>query len=106
MLKYRQGDIALVSIDKLPEGLVQVPRMRGRIVVAEGEVTGHAHVLEGGAALFLATDLEDLENRFLEVAEECELVHDEHNTITVPPGIYEVKRQKEYTPEAIRVVSD
>lgn len=106
MLLFRQGDIAIVKVDKLPEGLLEVPKDRGRVVVAYGEITGHAHVLEGGEALFLATDLQDLENRFLKVDEEVELVHDEHNTITIPEGIYEVRHQKEYQPEAVRIVAD
>jgi len=34
------------------------------------------------------------------------LTHEEHATLLVPPGTYEVRRAREYTPEAIRSVAD
>jgi hypothetical protein len=95
----------LVPVKRLPKGLLEVPRENGRIVLAHGEVTGHAHVIEGDA-VFLAADLQEMTDRFLVVEEECELVHDEHDTITVPAGVHEVRRQSEYAPEAPRVVAD
>jgi hypothetical protein len=101
----RQGDVLLVPVDEIPKGLETVPREGGRLVLAHGEATGHAHVIEGEAT-FLAEDLEELEQRFLAVEEEAELVHDQHATITVPPGKYEVRRQREYQPEAPIRVSD
>jgi hypothetical protein len=102
---FRQGDVMLVPVKEIPEGLVEVPRENGRIVLAHGEVTGHAHVIKGNA-LFLAADLEEMTDRFLQVEEECELVHDEHHTIALAPGAYEVRRQSEYAPEAPRMVAD
>jgi len=101
----RQGDVLLVPVDEIPDGLKEVPRESGRLVLAHGEATGHAHVIEGEAEL-LAADVEDLEQRFLRVEQEAELVHDEHDTITVEPGEYEVRRQREYAPEAPVRVSD
>ena len=102
---FRQGDVMLVPVKKIPRDLVEVPKEQGRIVLAHGEVTGHAHVIEGDA-LFLAADLDEMSQRFLRVEGECELVHDEHDTITVPAGAYEVRRQAEYAPEAPTWVAD
>ena len=102
---FRQGDIALIPVDDVPAGLKKVPREKGRMVLAHGEVTGHAHVIEGDA-VFLAEDLAEMEGRFLKVEQECSLVHDEHSTIQVPPGSYEVRRQREYAPEAPLWVAD
>lgn len=102
---YRQGDVLLVPVDEIPAGLKQVPLERRRIVLAHGEVTGHAHVVEGEAQ-FMAADLEEMEGRFLQVEEEATLVHDEHDSITLPPGKYEVRRQREYAPEAPVWVGD
>lgn len=101
----RQGDVLLVPVDRVPEGLKEIPLEDGRIVLAHGEATGHMHVIEGEAQ-FLAEDLEDFDRRFLMVEEEAELVHDEHDTITVPPGEYEVRRQREYDGLEERMVSD
>lgn len=44
-LSFRQGDVALVRIGTLPANLTAVPLDRGRIVLAYGEVTGHAHAI-------------------------------------------------------------
>jgi hypothetical protein len=106
-LMFRQGDVLVVSTDKTPDRLQSVPLENGRLVLAYGEVTGHAHVVTGEAELFAPADVAELEERFLRV--ECEgaqVVHDEHATITLPPGDYRVLRQREYAPEATRLVAD
>jgi hypothetical protein len=74
------------------------------VVLAYGESTGHAHAIAEDEAEMLQTE----EARFLRVLAEggVSLIHEEHATITVPPGEYEVVLQREYTPEAIRRVSD
>jgi len=92
----RQGDVLIRTIGKLPKGLARVPLDGGRVILAYGEVTGHAHVVEGDVQLF-ASDLEEMEQRFLRVEEEAQVVHDEHDTVTLPPGDYEIVRQREYT---------
>jgi hypothetical protein len=102
---YRQGDVLLQRVDDIPEGLQTVPLDNGRVILAYGEVTGHAHAVLGDVE-FLAADLQELEERFLRVENEAEVVHEEHYTITLPPGGYRVVRQREYTPEEIRTVAD
>jgi hypothetical protein len=69
---YRQGDILLKQVKDLPDGLKEVPRDRGRIILAEGEVTNHFHAIEDVEALFLAENLEEIEGRFLKVEAETE----------------------------------
>lgn len=47
------------------------------------------------------------QRRFIEVDGDVALLeHDEHGTIEVPKGFYEVIIQREYSPEAIRRVED
>jgi hypothetical protein len=93
---FRQGDVLIRPVQKIPKGLKKVPLENGRVILAHGEVTGHAHAVLGDVE-FLAADLEDLEQRFLLVESEAQVVHDEHGTITLPPGGYEIVRQREYT---------
>ncbi|MDQ3722996.1 MAG: hypothetical protein M3376_08005 [Actinomycetota bacterium] len=102
---YRQGDVLIERVNTIPAGLLAVPKEDGRVILAHGEVTGHAHAVLGDVE-FLAADLEDLEERFLRVEREASVVHEEHDTVTLPPGDYRVKRQREYTPEEIRRVAD
>lgn len=42
---YRQGDILIVPVKSILAGLKKVEREAGRIVLAHGEVTGHAHTI-------------------------------------------------------------
>jgi hypothetical protein len=94
---YRQGDVLIRPVAEIPEALRPVPRDKGRVILAYGEVTGHAHVVLGEVE-FLAQDLDEMAARFLRVeAEGATVVHDEHDTITLPAGDYEVVRQREYT---------
>lgn len=105
MKLYRQGDVLITSITSLPKRLRPVPRDNGRVILAYGEVTGHAHAVVGDVEL-LESDVAEMEERFLRVEREAQVVHDEHNTIHLPPGDYKIVRQREYTPEQIRNVAD
>jgi hypothetical protein len=103
---FRQGDVLIVPIAKLPAGLEPVEREHGRLVLAHGEVTGHAHAIrDKRAALFRDPKLAAI---FMRVSGDgpVALDHQEHDTIHIPPGDYQVIRQREYTPDAIRNVAD
>jgi hypothetical protein len=103
---FRQGDVLIVPVKKLPEKLEKVKRENGRVILAHGEVTGHAHAIKDQrAALFRDPKLAAI---FMHVSGDAPvaLEHDEHDTIEVPPGNYQVIRQREYSPEEIRRVED
>ncbi len=95
---YRQGDVLLVRIEAIPLGAKQC---LGPVVLAEGEVTGHAHQIPSGAQLW---QLE--ETRFVLAEHEVEMTHQEHSSIQLLPGVYEVRRQREYDLRANRYVGD
>jgi hypothetical protein len=109
----RQGDVLLVPVRGVPSGgeVRQVERVGGRLVLAEGEATGHAHaVVEEEVRLVTHRRAERSRSglqwwesrRFLVVAETAQLVHEEHDAIAIPAGTYEVRRQREYAPEVLR----
>jgi len=91
----RQGDVALVAIEAIPADAVEQPRDgSGRVVLAYGEATGHAHALhDPGVSMLCAPNQE----AFLRVVEPSNLVHEEHDRIAIPPGIYRVVRQREWS---------
>lgn len=99
----RQGDVLLIPRNAIPEGATPVRRDRGRVILAYGEVTGHAHALiEPDVELLTADDV-----RYLRVdSVSALLMHEEHTHLVIPAGSYEVRLQREYTPEAIRNVAD
>lgn len=64
------------------------------IVLALGEATGHAHAIQGvDAALFAGFN----GNRILKLAEDAKLNHEEHSTIDLETGIYEVRLQRTWS---------
>jgi hypothetical protein len=109
MEMYRQGDVLLVRVDAMPKN-VKDETPDDRIVLAYGEVTGHAHALyepktkekpEGKAKIWDAGA-----ERFLQVLENTQLKHEEHSPIDLSPGVYRVVRQREYDPAQDRWVAD
>jgi hypothetical protein len=104
----RQGDVLLQRIaDRNRTGTPIAEQ--GRIILAHGEVTGHAHevVAEAAGELPAAAFFEEPDGtRILFIDRPCALVHQEHGPVTLAPGCYRVVRQREYSPEAIRQVAD
>lgn len=100
---YRQGDLLIKPISELPEErLVKSFVEDNQVVLLHGEATGHNHTLKGNFSLLRNND----GVAYLDVHEDCVLVHDEHATIDVVVGKYAVIRQREYTPEKIVYVRD
>lgn len=109
--QYRQGDVLLVRDDSASIDGEEVKRDRGHVVLAYGEVTGHAHAIANKAAKLFA--LANVAYRVLELKEDAELRHGkigalrgDHEPIQLPAGRYRVIRQREYTPEGDRYVAD
>lgn len=101
-LHYRQGDVLLMKVERLPEEAVLMESEKHRVVLAYGEVTGHAHAISTDVASIYSHNNE----RFLHVTPGAELVHEEHSTIILEPGVYKVVQQREYTPQELRYVRD
>jgi hypothetical protein len=103
MKMARQGDVLVAAASK-PKKLAPVAKEQGRVILAHGEVTGHAHeIVPANAAMLMDAPNGD---RFLLVDAPCALIHQEHGTIQLAPGSYKVTRQREYSPEEIRQVAD
>jgi hypothetical protein len=107
MKQFRQGDVLIQRVrTRAPKGRQVTDQ--GRVILAYGEVTGHAHEIVAPpdelppAQLFEEPD----GTRYLFVDRACALVHQEHGPIALAPGVYRVVRQREYSPEAIRNVAD
>ncbi len=102
---YRQGDVLIIRVKTIPNGVLPVARDNGRVILAYGEVTGHAHAIKDRrATLFSDPKLAAI---FMHVSDApVALEHNEHDTIVLPPGNYQIVRQREYSPEAIRNVTD
>jgi hypothetical protein len=99
---YRQGDVLLIEVKSIPKDAVEQP-IKGEVVLAYGEVTGHKHRFEDAMDVRM---FGSGGSRYLDVAGVKLLIHEEHSTVTVPPGKYLVPQQVEFTPAALRNVAD
>lgn len=110
---WRQGDVFICETPGSTPVGAPVPRDKGRVVLAYGELTGHAHAIAAPAAKLyeLATpatdeELRSLGERILRSTTAFTLKHEEHAQIKLPAGTYRVIHQREYSPEALRSVAD
>lgn len=103
MRTFQQGDVLIQAIE-MPEGVTKVKRVKGRLILAEGEVTGHAHAIKSKEAELYEKD----GVLYLRCETDCTVTHEEHGPVTVPPGDYVVHRVVEVDPFAdeVRKVAD
>ena len=103
-----QGDMLITKITDLPDDLIPAKSENGVFVCAHSE-TGHNHVVEAdGVKAFNAAN--DPFVMYLVVDNTAKLEHlrsfDTHSPISIPPGVYRINRQREYTPEGFRRAAD
>jgi hypothetical protein len=99
---FRQGDVLVVRINEIPADAVEQPRDGGKVILAYGEVTGHAHAICEPDVIKLADGIAE----YLNAPTGASIVHEEHSTIDLPPGLWQIAHQREYTPVEIRRVAD
>jgi hypothetical protein len=89
MKTQQQGDVNIWRIGEIPAEAKKLPGGR----VRDGEMTGHAHKIEG-------TDFQlyELGGRVLAkiMSGDCSIVHEEHKAQTLTPGCYEFGPTYEY----------
>ena len=94
MKTNQQGDVIIRRVRALPRGLTAVPiHARGGYVLAEGEATGHAHLLEAEGVEVFADEQGTL---WIKSSQSAQLTHEEHHAQTIAPGLYRVDRVREY----------
>lgn len=113
----RQGDVAILRLNEPPKGeRKERKRDRGRVILAYGEVTGHAHAITDKKVIHFDTDdaveaanqllasigvdamlSEHNAPSFLSVEDAATVEHDEHAPIALEPGNYLAVRQREWS---------
>ena len=111
-----QGDVLFRRVSTVPPKYVRTP-VRGAIIVAHSE-TGHHHSIDATDGVSLFRDPADSLVCYLslEGIEYADVVHhrawDTHATLRLlggqakEPTIFEVRRQREFTPDGWRRVED
>jgi hypothetical protein len=107
-----QGDFIIFRINEIPANVETVSSENGVYVVAHSE-TGHNHVMEAErVTAYKPTGVNevDLYQMFFSVEAPTEINHlrsyDTHEVLIVPPGNYEIRRQREYVAEGFRRAAD
>lgn len=98
---WRHGDVIIREVEKIPTGAIE--QKTEKIILAYGEVTGHAHrISEGVGHLFNFDD-----KTYLKItSERAALTHEEHKRIDLPQGDFEIIIQKDYEPKGWQKVVD
>tara|TARA_Y100000590_G_C15655566_1_gene990465 strand:+ start:233 stop:538 length:306 start_codon:yes stop_codon:yes gene_type:complete len=91
MKLFRHGDLLIRQVLEFPPGLVLCSVSK---VIAQGEKTGHHHVLNGFCQIYQMNN----EIKYFEAKGNLELTHPEHNTLEIPIGKYVIEHEREYNP--------
>jgi ribosome modulation factor len=108
-----QGELLLSRVDEVPEGADRLESQDGRWLVLGHSETGHHHAIDvqqfPEVQLFELSD--DQLNAYLKVGQPfADLVHlrgyDAHETLRLPKGTYQIRRQREHWIDGWRQVQD
>lgn len=83
---YRHGDLLLRRVDTIPNKA----RKTNTNILQVGEATGHSHKLRGKAQIY-----ELQEQKYVQVEEPTELLHEEHKPIVLERGTYILEHERE-----------
>ena len=108
-----QGDLLIRRVERIPEGLKKMDTEAGKFIVAHSE-TGHHHVIEARPNVIVFDTQDPLVSylQVIEATDEAEAIiehlrsFDTHESLSVPPGNYEIRRQRENAPEGWRRAAD
>lgn len=94
--QIRQGDVFLIACNEPAQSIEELREADGTIVLAHGEVTGHAHRISQRHAKTFRDEING--RRFLRVnGGSVALTHEEHSTANIDPGYYQIVIQKRWT---------
>lgn len=105
-----QGDVCLLPVAEIPASARLVQAERGSFIVTHSE-TGHHHVVMERPGVRMFQDQMDQFRAWLEIeGSPAELEHlrstDTHEAISFEPGIWEIKRQRENSPQGWQRAAD
>lgn len=84
-MRYIHGDLDIVKVKSIPKEASPIGK-----TLAEGETTGHKHMIQGNGQVLVYG-----EQKYLEIKETTQLIHEEHKPITIEKGLYEIKNEME-----------
>lgn len=110
--QLRQGDVLVELVKEAVREIVRKELHARGLVLAEGESTGHAHLIDPTTAYEFegaTTSSPNKIDRFIRVLEQTQLEHNgidepgDHEAIALLPGVYRVIQQLEFSPMGLPV---
>jgi len=96
-LAILHGDVGLIPTSKLPENLKKLKTKNG-FVVRHGE-SGHRHTLTIDKPSDVDIYLDEATGyHVFNIHKAISISHEEHKTLTIEPGIFIEKAEREYNP--------
>lgn len=98
---FRQGDLYIEKLDKLPAGC---KRKKPLAQLAPGTTQGSRHILDSleGVAMYVKSDAAALDGPVLDCTLERTITHPEHGDVVLPIGVYGITYQRAYADELRR----
>lgn len=94
-MQKQQGDVTLELIQELPKGIKSVKAKERGFVLMEGKATGHAHcIAETDPAICELYEKDGI--LYVKANKSVIIKHEEHNPMTLDPGIWKVGQVKEF----------
>jgi hypothetical protein len=98
MKQFRQGDVWIEEVDFLPPSGKKKNFDKGRLILADGEITGHHHVV---CADDIDAAISEEDAIFFKTNTETKITHEEHAPIILEPNkVYKTYIQREYDENA------
>ena len=105
-MKYRQGDLLIKKIDKLPDNLTK----KDDLLLISGSTASHDHKITDG---IIYPKEDGLLQGYFEIKKKAKVVHrtkddkdGEHKDIELPKGVYAFYRQRAYLPNSYEIIQD
>ena len=103
-----QGDMLIIPIASIPDSAKAATAEGAHFILAHSE-TGHHHVIERAKAeVYEAAD--DTFIAYVNALAPADITHQRpfytHETVQLAPGMYEIRRQREYVAEGFRKAQD
>lgn len=86
---FQHGDVIIEACERTDAG---EPNRGNKHVLAEGEVTGHAHRIESDKVKSYGQGTAS----FIDVEEICRVTHEEHKPALIPEGFYKKRIVNEF----------
>jgi hypothetical protein len=112
MTVMHQGDVLFVKVSEKtePKGKEIKALPDKGLVLQHGEALGHYHRVEpkltSNLKVYEESETDSIKKMVLHVEKDVEVVHEEHAPITLTPGTWEARTQREHSRGLTRKVID